>query len=102
MVHGIEGSKQEKKPWKTRIERDIKFSEDIKESSIQGGKAIGNNLALLSFILGIPLLLIGLYSLVNLLFGQWPSINTAIIIAVLLVNAIGILLVIGGYFIYKY
>ena len=78
------------------------FSEDIKESSIQGGKAIGNNLALLSFIIGIPLLLIGLYSLINLLFRQWPNVNTAIIIAVLLVNTIGILLVIGGYFVYKY
>lgn len=102
MVHGIEGPKQKKKPWKTRKERDIKFSEDIKESSIQGGKAIGNNLALLSFIIGIPLLLIGLYSLVNLIFGQWTSINTAIIIGILLVNIIGILLIIGGYFIYKY
>ena len=98
MAHGIEGPKQKKRPWKTRIERDIKFSEDIKESSIQGGKVIGNNLALLSFIIGIPLLLIGLFSLFNLLFGQWSTINTAIIIAILLVNTIGIVLVIGGYF----
>ena len=35
-----------KKPYKTKIERDIQHSEDIKVSGIQGGKVIGNNLTL--------------------------------------------------------
>jgi hypothetical protein len=101
MVHGMDGAKQKGKPWKTRIERDIKFSEDIKESGIQGGKVIGENLAILSFIIGIPLLIIGMYALINILFGFGFPTNVAIIILVIIINVIGFLLVIGGYFIYK-
>ena len=41
MVRGIGVTKVKKKPWKTRMERDIVFSKDIKETYLQGGKAIG-------------------------------------------------------------
>ena len=41
MVRGLGKTKVKKKPWKTRMERDIVFSKDIKESGLQGGKAIG-------------------------------------------------------------
>ena len=40
MVRGLGKTKVKKKPWKTRMERDIVFSKDIKESGLQGGKAI--------------------------------------------------------------
>ena len=46
MVKGLDNNKVKKKPWKTRVERDIKFSKDIKESGLKGGKAIANNLSL--------------------------------------------------------
>ena len=101
MVRGIGKTKVKKKPWKTRVERDIKFSKDIKEAGIQGGKVIGDKLALLSFIIGIPLLIIGLYGLFSMLFGFGFPVNMATIILVLLVNVIGLLLIIGGYFIYR-
>jgi len=90
-----------KKPYKTKIERDVQFSEDIKVSGLQGGKVIGNNLTLFSFIIGIPLLIIGLCALVNMLLGLGFPTNSAVVILVLLVTAIGSLLTIGGYFLYK-
>ena len=101
MVRGIGKTKVKKKPWKTRVERDIKFSKDIKEAGLEGGKVIGNNLSLFSFIIGIPLLIIGLYAIINMLFGFGFPINMATIILVFLVNVIGLLLIIGGYFIYR-
>ena len=42
MVRGIDGTKTKKKPWKTRIERDIMLNRDISEAYYQGGKAIGD------------------------------------------------------------
>ena len=68
---------------------------------MEGGKAIGDKLSILAFIIGIPLLLIGLYALFSMLFGFGFPINLATIILILLVNAIGLLLIIGGYFIYR-
>ena len=90
-----------KKPWKTRIERDIIMHEDIKTSGLQGGKILGDKLALFSFIMGIPLLLIGLYGLINMIFDLGFPKNTAIIILVLIVLALGSLFTLGGYFLYK-
>jgi hypothetical protein len=101
MVRGIGKTKVKKKPWKTRIERDVVFSKDIKESGLQGGKVIGDKLSLLAFIIGIPMLIMGLYSLFSMLFGFGFPVNMATIILVLLANAIGLLLIIGGYFIYR-
>lgn len=72
----------------------------ISESGAQGGKALGDNIVLFSLILGIPLLIIGLYALLSMLFGVYPT-NTAIIIAVILVTVIGLLMSIGGYSIYR-
>ena len=41
MVRDLGGTKIKKKPWKTQIERDIMLHKDIKEASLQGGKAFG-------------------------------------------------------------
>ena len=101
MVRGLGTTKVKKKSWKTRMERDIKFSKDIKEAGLEGGKVIGNNLSLFSFIIGIPLLIIGLYAIISMLFGFGFPLNMATIILVFLVNVIGLLLIIGGYFIYN-
>jgi len=72
----------------------------ISESGVQGGKIIGEHIALGSFIIGIPLLTIGLYALLNILFGWGFPTNSAILILVLLVFIIGLLMTIGGYSIY--
>lgn len=88
-------------PYKNKIERDVKFSEDIKVSGLQGGKVIGNNLALFSFIMGIPLLLIGLYGLFSMVFDMGFPNNSATLILVLVVLALGSLFTVGGYFLYK-
>ena len=72
----------------------------ISESGVQGGKAIGEHIALGSFIVGIPLLAIGAYGLISMLFGWGFPTNSAVIILVLLVIIIGLLLTIGGYSIY--
>ena len=71
----------------------------ISESGVQGGKVIGEHIVLGSFIVGIPLLLIGLYAIFSILLGSFPT-NTAIIILVILINFIGVLMIIGGYSIY--
>jgi len=47
MVRGIGKIKFKKKTWKTRVERDIKFSKDIKEAGLEGGKAIGDKISYL-------------------------------------------------------
>jgi len=72
----------------------------ISESGVQGGKIIGEHIALASFIIGIPLLTIGVYAIVNILFGWGFPTNSAILILVLLVFIIGLLMTIGGYSIY--
>ena len=73
----------------------------ISESGVQGGKAIGEHIVLGSFIIGIPLLIIGTYALLNILFDWGFPTNSAIIILVLLVFIIGLLMTIGGYSIYR-
>ena len=73
----------------------------ISESGVQGGKVIGEHIALGSFIIGIPLLIIGIYGLLNMLLGWGFPTNSAIIILVLLVIIIGLLMTIGGYNIYR-
>jgi hypothetical protein len=73
----------------------------ISESGVQGGKIIGEHLALGSLIFRIPLLIIGIYALLNMLFSWGFPMNCAIIILVLLVIIIGLLLTIGGYNIYR-
>ena len=90
-----------KKPRVTKIERDVLLSKDIKESGLQGGKVLGNHLALFSFIVGIPFLILGLCCIVNILLGLGFLVSNAIIILVFVVTSIGILMTIGGYFLYK-
>lgn len=89
------------KTYKNKIERDVAFSEDVKVSGIQGGKVLGNNLALFSFIIGIPLLLIGVLSILNITLGLGIPTNSAVIILVLIVTAIGSMMTLGGYFLTK-
>ncbi len=72
----------------------------LSESGVQGGKVIGEHIVLGSFIGGITFLLIGLCALISMILGFFPT-NTAIIILVLLVTVIGLLLIIGGYSIYR-
>ena len=100
MVRGVEDVKDKKKTWKTKVERDVIMHKDLKESGLQGGKVIGNNLSLISFIIGIPLLILGIYGLI-MLFGFGYNLNLANIILVILVIIIGALLTIGGYFIHR-
>ena len=100
MVRGVGDIKNQKKPWKTKVERDIIMHEDLKESGLQGGKVIGNNLSLFSFIIGIPLLILGIYGLI-LLLGFGYDLYLANIILIILVFIICALLTIGGYFIHR-
>jgi len=73
----------------------------LSESGVQGGKIIGEKLALGSFVIGFPLLIIGLYAIFNMLFDFGFPTHAAGIIAAILVTVIGLLLVIGGYNIYR-
>ena len=73
----------------------------ISESGVQGGRVIADHISLLSFILGIPFLLIGVITLIGIFFDFGFQTNLAIIIGAFLITIIGLLLVIGGYFIYK-
>ena len=100
MVRGVEDVKDKKKTWKTKVERDVIMHKDLKESGLQGGKVIGNNLSLISFIIGMPLLILGIYGLI-MLFGFGYNLNLANIILVILVIIIGALLTIGGYIIHR-
>ena len=90
-------SKKTSKEDKTVIMSDKYLS----ESGVHGGKIVGEHLALGSFIIGIPFLITGLIALFFILFGLWSTTNTAGIIATLLVTVIGLLLIIGGYSIYR-
>ena len=91
---------ENKKPWKTQIERDVIMHEDIKVSGLQGGKIIADKLTLFSFIMGIPLVLIGLYGLLNMVLDLGFPMNNATVILVLVVLSLGSLFTIGGYFLY--
>jgi hypothetical protein len=73
----------------------------LSESGVQGGKAIAEHIVLGSFIFGIPFFILGLTALICIILGYIYPINTAIIIGALLVTVIGLLLVIGGYNIYR-
>lgn len=41
MVRGMDDTKVKRKPWKSRLERDILLHKDISEAYTQGGKVIG-------------------------------------------------------------
>ena len=42
MATGLDNTKVKKKPWKTRMERDIILNKDIAEAYYQKGKVMGN------------------------------------------------------------
>ncbi len=73
----------------------------LSESGVQGGKVIGDHILLGSFIFGVPFLLIGFYALINIFLGWGFPTHAAGILGALLVTVIGLLLVIGGYNIYR-
>jgi len=70
----------------------------LSESGTQGGKALGDNLSLFSFVIGIPLLLVGLFGILSIIFNSGFESNMAITILVLLITIIGALMTVGGYF----
>jgi hypothetical protein len=82
-------------------EYTIELDKNIRDSGIQGGKIIGEKLSIGSFLIGIPLLIVGLYALFSMLFGFGFPTNPATIFLVLLVIVIGLLSIIGGYSIYR-
>ncbi len=73
----------------------------LSESGLEGGKVIADHISLGSFIIGIPLLIIGAIALISILFDFGFPNHAAGIIGAFLVTIIGLLLVIGGYNIYK-
>ena len=73
----------------------------ISESGVQGGKILGEHIVLGSLLFGIPFLIIGVYGLINMLFGLGFPTNMATVILVLVVFIIGLLLIIGAYNIYR-
>jgi hypothetical protein len=85
----------------SEVDKTVVMSDEfLNESGLQGGKIIGEHLALASLIVGIPFFLIGLYVLVNIFFDLGVPRNTAIIIGAVLIFIIGVLLIIGGFLIY--
>jgi hypothetical protein len=79
----------------------IMSDEYLSESGVQGGKIIGEHIVLGSLIFGIPFLIMGLTGLFMLFGLGFPAANTANIILMLLLTVIGLLLIIGGYDIYR-
>ena len=86
----------QQRPWKTKMERDIIQHEDLKVSGLQGGKALGEHMALFSFIMGIPLLAIGIFGLIHMVLGLGFPMNAATIILVLVVLSLGVLFTYSG------
>jgi len=84
---------------------NIELDKNIRDSGVQGGKIIGEKLSLGSFIIGIPLLIIGLFSLFNMLFGSGFPKDMHIMLVLFspqsLAIVIGLLLIIGGYSLYR-
>jgi len=85
----------------TSEEYTIELDKSIRESGVQGGKIIGEKLAVGSFIIGIPFFIMGVYALCSMVFGLGFPTNTAALIAAALVTVMGVLLMIGGYSLYR-
>ncbi|HVQ00246.1 MAG TPA: hypothetical protein VMT57_01900, partial [Candidatus Thermoplasmatota archaeon] len=87
---------------KSEEDRTVILSDEyLSESGVQGGKVIAEHIVLGSFIFGFIFLIIGLFALFDMVFGFGFPTNTAVIIIVLLVIVMGLLFIIGGYFIYR-
>ena len=85
-----------------REDRTVIMSDKyLSEAGLQGGKIIGEKLTLISFFIGIPLLIMGLLAIIDMLSGLGIPTNKATIIGVFLLTIIGLLLIIGGYFNYR-
>jgi hypothetical protein len=83
----------------------IRSDKYLSESGVQGGKIIGEHLALGSFIFGASFFIIGLFSLCYMVFVIGYSRDMPLILIFLspqsLATMIGLLLLIGGFFVYK-
>jgi hypothetical protein len=73
----------------------------LSESGVQGGKVIAEHIVLGSFIVGVPFFIIGLIALFGIFLNFGFPKNTAFTILTILVTVIGLLLIIGGYNIYR-
>ena len=77
----------------------------LSESGVQGGKIIGEHLALGSFLFGGSLFVIGLFSLFYMVFIVGYPTDVPLVLIILspqsLATIIGLILLIGGYFVYK-
>jgi len=73
----------------------------LTESGTQGGKTLGDNLSLFSFVIGTPLLLVGVFGFFSILYNSSFESNTAIVLLVFLLIIIGFLMTLGGYFLRK-
>ena len=78
-----------------------KVKDDIRFSGIQGGRIIGEKISLFSFILGIPLIIVGFFALSSMILNFGFPRNSANFILISITIIIGILLTTGGYLIYK-
>jgi len=87
-----------KRSYSKPVARDIKMHDDMRVSGLQGGKVLGDHLALFSFLMGIPLTVTGVYGVLALVFDLGFPMNNATIILVLVVLSLGCLCTIGGYF----
>ena len=86
-----------KRSYSKPVARDIKMHDDMRVSGLQGGKVLGDHLALFSFLMGIPLTVTGVYGVLALVFDLGFPMNNATIILVLVVLSLGCLFTIGGY-----
>lgn len=79
--------------------------EYLSESGVQGGKIIAEHLTLSCFIFGIPFIIIGLFSLLYMVFIVGFPKDIPMILILFgpqsLILIIGLLLIIGGYFSYR-
>jgi len=73
----------------------------LSESGLQGGKVLGDHVSLFSFVVGIPLLILGVIALFGMILDFGLPVHAAGIIGAVLLTIIGLLLVIGGYYIYQ-
>ena len=79
--------------------------EYLMESGVQGGKIIAEKLVWGYFLIGIPLFAIGIFSWFYMVFVSGVPSDWPIVLYILnpqtLATIIGLILIIGGYFVYR-
>jgi hypothetical protein len=104
MNQQAEGKGTKKK--KSSEDRTVILSDEyLSESGVQGGKIIAEQIVLGSLLFGISLLIVGLFSLCYMFFIVGFPKDMPILLILLspqsIALIIGLLLTIGGYFIYR-